>query len=277
MKLTLIPHGANQYRPHLIRRYGLIVLLLFVVGAQAGYNLTTSGSVLGVRAVISTDELLAETNVARKEAGVGVLQSNQQLNEAAFMKAKDMLRQQYWSHVAPDGTTPWQWLTKAGYNYASAGENLAKNFSSSDATMAAWMASPEHRENVLNPRYTEVGFAVADGVLNGKNTTLIVALYGQSASGMLAAAPQTTVSTQQTAIGPVARLDIAIKSMTPAALGSLFVLVTAALVALLAHLYRDKLPKRLRQSWYRHHGMLKGAGMLSLVIVMIVLYGGGQI
>jgi len=279
VKLTLVPHGANQYRPHLIRRYGLIVLLLFVVGVQAGYNFTMSGSVLGTKAAISTDDLLAETNKQREIAGVETLRVNTRLNEAAYLKAQDMLRQQYWAHVAPDGTTPWQWLTKAGYNYTSAGENLAKNFSSPGATMTAWMASPEHRENVLNARYSEVGFAVADGVLDGKPTTLIVALYGRTADASVAAAatPRTDTPASAGSMGILTRLDVAIQSMTPAALGSLFVLALAATVALLAHMYRGKLPKRLRQSWYRHHGLMKVGGMLSLVVVMVVLYSGGQI
>ena len=279
MKLTLVPHGANQYRPHLIRRYGLIVLLLFVVGAQAGYNFTTSGSVLGARAAISTDDLLTETNEQRELAGVEPLRTNELLNEAAYLKAQDMLRQQYWAHIAPDGTTPWQWLTKVGYNYASAGENLAKNFSSSGATMTAWMASPEHRENILNSRYSEVGFAVADGELNGKPATLIVALYGRTtdATAAAAAAPRTDTPPTVASAGLLTRIDIALQSMTPAALGSMVVLLLAALIALLAHMYRNKLPKHLRQSWYRHHGLMKVGGMLSLVVIMVVLYSGGQI
>lgn len=279
MKLTLVPHRANQYRPHLIRRYGLLVLLLVIIGAQGGYNFTTSGSVLGTKAAISTDALLDETNKQRQSQGVSALQMNDRLSEAAYMKAQDMLRQQYWAHVAPDGTTPWQWLTKVGYNYASAGENLAKNFSSSSATITAWMASLDHRENVLNTRFTEVGFGVADGILDGQHTTLIVALYGQSVGAVAApAVAQTEVPAGGTAdFGLLTRLAIALQSMTPAALGSLFMLLLAMLVALVAHVYRDKLPKRLKRSWYRHHGMVKSMGMLSLVIIIVVLYSGGQI
>lgn len=280
VKLTLVPHGANQYRPHLIRRYGLIVLLLFIVGAQAGYNFTTSGSVLGARAAISTEDLLSETNKQRERANVTPLRTNDRLSEAAYLKAQDMLRQQYWAHVAPDGTTPWQWLTKTGYNYTSAGENLAKNFSSSSATMTAWMASPEHRENVLSSRYSEVGFAVADGMLNGKPTTLIVALYGRTADAAataVAAAPRTDAPAPAIAAGLLTKADIAFQSMTPAALGSLFIIGLAVIVSLVAHMYRNKLPKKLRQSWYRHHGLMKVGGMLSLVVIMVVLYSGGQI
>jgi len=51
----------------------------------------------------------------------------------------------------------------------------------------------------------------------------------------------------------------------------------AAGVALAAHAYRRKLPKTLRQSWYRHHGLYKAAGMMSLGVMVIFLSGGGQI
>lgn len=278
-KLTFVPHGANQYRPHLIRRYGLIVLLLLVIGAQAGYNFSTSGSVLGAGASVTAADLLANTNEERANNGIKPLKVNSKLSDAAYMKAQDMLRQQYWAHVAPDGTTPWQWLAKVGYNYASAGENLARNFTSSDAAVTAWMASPEHRKNILGAQYSEVGFATIEGVLDGKSTTLIVALYGQSAGTAVIAGAnmQAETAAASRTIGLLTRLDIALQSMTPAAIGSIFAMLAAAFVALLAHIYRGKMPKHLRQSWYRHHGIMKVGGMVSVVIIVVVLYSGGQI
>lgn len=276
-----IPHAANQYRPHLIRRYGLIVLLVLVAGIQAGYNVSATGSVLGIKTPITTPELLADTNKERGNSGLRPLKMNARLTEAAQLKARDMVRQQYWAHVAPDGTTPWLWLAKAGYSYASAGENLAKNFTSSEATVTAWMASPEHRDNILSTQYDEVGFAVIDGVLNDKPTTLIVALYGQPTDAAAVAGAQTSsrqeVAATDGTIGIMTRLAIGLESMTPAALGSIFLMLVAVIVAFLAHGYRNKLPKQLRESWYRHHGIMKVGGMVSLVVIVIVLYGGGQI
>jgi hypothetical protein len=274
-KLTFVPHKANQFRPHLIRRYGLIVLLLLVIGLQAGYNFTTTGSVLGVETAISTGRLLTETNHEREMRGLPPLAADDQLNKAAFLKAKDMFTHQYWAHVAPNGTTPWQWLAKVNYNYASAGENLAKNFASSDATMAAWMASSEHKANILNADYREVGFAVADGMLDGEPTTIVVALYGQPARAVTAAAQTEAPASHD--LGLATRAQIAWESLTPAAIAALIMVVVASVVALGAHFYRSKLPKKMQVSWYRHHGLLKVGGMLSLVMVMLFLYGGGQI
>src|SRR5690606_39542643 len=66
------------------------------------------------------------------------------------------------------GTKPWHWLIEAEYGYTKAGENLAKNFYTAEAVTAAWMDSPDHRKNILEPDYTEVGFAVVSGELKGE-------------------------------------------------------------------------------------------------------------
>lgn len=172
VKLALVPHRANQFRPHLIRRGGIVVVLLLVAVAFCGSNWSASGSVLGVKVPITPTALLNDTNSQRHQHNEPGLSYNTSLAKAAYLKAQDMFAHQYWAHVSPDGVTPWHWFSKAGYDYAYAGENLAKNFPSADATVAAWMASPKHRENILSQNYTDVGFAVMDGRLNGKNTTL---------------------------------------------------------------------------------------------------------
>lgn len=281
LKLTFVPHKANQYRPHLVRRYGLSAVIVLAFGMLAGHNIATSGSVLGVREPISTQDLLADTNRQRKDNDLPPLVQNTKLTRAAFLKGQDMLKQQYWAHTAPDGTTPWQWLGQVGYSYSYAGENLAKNFASADATTAAWMASSEHRSNILDNHYTQVGFAVVSGKLNNKPTSLVVALYGApEAETAVAGVTHQSVEEAATAGGalsPVARFGIALQSITPAVLGSFILLLIAVIVALAAHFYRKKLPKHLRQSWYRHHGLYKAVGMTSLVLILITLYSGGQI
>jgi len=93
-------------------------------------------------------------------------------------KAQDMFAKNYWAHTAPDGTTGWSFISAAGYNYTAAGENLAKGFYTSSAVIDGWMASPTHKENVLSPQYKDAGYAVVDGVLQGDEVTLVVALYG---------------------------------------------------------------------------------------------------
>ena len=103
--------------------------------------------------------------------GLGTLSYSATLSHAAQAKAEDMVRQNYWSHVAPDGTTPWSYFQQSDYDYVSAGENLAYGFTTSEQVITAWMNSPEHRDNVLGT-YSEVGFGFVNGedYQNGKNT-----------------------------------------------------------------------------------------------------------
>lgn len=282
VKLTFVPHNANQYRPHLVRAHGLAIVVVLVVILQISHGLFGSGNVLGATQPIAASDLLADTNAERAKNNLKPLSLDPQLSKAAFLKAQDMFKQQYWAHTAPDGTTPWHWFGAVGYDYDYAGENLARNFGSAAAVMAAWMASPEHEANILNTHYTQLGFAVVDGTYNNQPETLVVALYGKPVSNASAGLATTnavtpTAASEGHAISFWTRLVMAAKSFTPAALLGLIVLTIASIVAAAAHLYRERLPKKLRQTHYRHHGAYKTAGLISLAVTIISLYGSGQI
>lgn len=279
-KLAFLPHVSNQFRPHLVRSYGILVIL-GVVGAVfiASNPSLTQSEVLGTEANVTSQQLLDDTNSERAKANLAPLQNNEVLATAAFMKAKDMFANQYWAHTSPSGATPWQWFSEAGYNYAYAGENLAKNFKTAGAAVTAWMGSPTHRENILNANYSEVGFAVADGVLEGKHAKLIVALYAKPSAAAVAGAatPQTVAPAGPSSLSPLTRFGVALQTMTPAMLGSVILLMFAAIVALLTHTYRHQLPKPIRMSWRYHHGLYKGVGLMTIAVVLVAMYSGGQI
>lgn len=267
-----MPHKANQYRPHLVRRYGLTAVMIAVVGMQIGYNVSVAGNVLGEQtASLTAQHLLDATNKERIADGKSLLKRNEQLSRAASLKAQDMLQKQYWAHSAPDGVTPWKWFQDIGYQYSLAGENLARDFKSAGETVSAWMASPQHKANVLGA-YSDVGFAIASGKLEGKDATIIVALYGSPVGAM----PVVQTSSSQP-LSLIGQLGVMVQTLSPAVLGSLVITIIAALVALLAHVYRMRLPKSLRDSWYRHHGLLKAGGLLGVSLLILVLQTGGQI
>ncbi len=280
IKLALVPHRDNDYQPHLVRRYGLLAVLLIVAGIQVLYNLSPMGAVLSENADVSRSALIDETNRARAQFGAPELMLNQKLNDAAQRKAADMFSRQYWSHDAPDGTKPWKWLADVGYSFSKAGENLAKNFYTAEATVAAWMNSPSHRDNLLEPDYTEAGFAVATGELEGKKTTVVVALYGRPAEvGMASIMPETIVAgARGESLSILARIGIGMQSITPAALGSIVLLTILMMVAFMAHLYRDYIPASPHHPRHRHnHGVIKVGLIFVVMIGIILLYGGGQI
>lgn len=136
-------------------------------------------NVLGYATDMSISTLLSDTNTQRQSNSLAGLSLNEQLDQAAQAKANDMATRDYWSHNTPDGATPWTFIINAGYQYQTAGENLAYGFDTSDATVTAWMNSPEHRDNILNNTYTDVGFGVANAA-NYQGTgpeTVVVAMY----------------------------------------------------------------------------------------------------
>lgn len=278
VKLAVVPHKANQYRPHLVRRYGLAVVAIVIAAMQVGYGFALTGNVLGDTTTITTAGLLDDTNDERSKQDMSPLALNKKLSQAAALKVQDMFDRQYWAHAAPDGTMPWAWVTKAGYEYSYAGENLAKNFRSADAAVAAWMNSPGHRANILNKHYTDVGFAMKNGILAGERATIIVALYGAPVQPDAVAGLAETMSPpvgQSTNL--VARLGVAIQALSPSMIGALAVLLIVAFVAVAAHAYRSKLPRGLRESWYRHHGLAKASGALVVCLIILVFYGTGQV
>lgn len=288
LKHALVPHKGNHYRPHLVRLQGITAVLVVAVVMQLAYGFATSGrlEVLGRVSNISVGALVDGTNEQRVAASLPSLKMNDALTTAAFAKAKDMFANNYWAHVSPSGVTPWQWVADAGYNYNVAGENLAKNYPTASATMDAWMASPTHRANILNGKYQDVGFAVVDGMLDGRNATLIVAYYGTPATVAAVEGVSDDASTPQNVYAapvengvgnPLTYFGTAIQSMSPATLGSLALLALVASVAVAAHHYRKKLPVAWRRTWKLHHGMYTFAGTVGLALVIVLATGGGQI
>ena len=85
-----------------------------------------------------------------------------------------MFAKDYWAHNSPTGETPWSFISAAGYHYSAAAKNLAMDFTTSEYVVDGWMNSPEHRTNLLNTTYTDVGIAVMNGILTGEQTTLVV-------------------------------------------------------------------------------------------------------
>jgi len=103
------------------------------------------------------------------------------LTQAAQAKANDMAAKGYFAHTSPEGIDPWFWFQQVGYKFTYAGENLAIDFSDSDAVNTAWMNSPTHRANLLDQHFTEIGIATAEGMYQGHMTTFVVEEFGAPA------------------------------------------------------------------------------------------------
>lgn len=162
------------------------------------------GSILGYSSEITTTSVITDTNAERNERGLSTLTENATLSAAARAKAADMFAEQYWAHTSPGGKQPWDFMREAEYRYTSAGENLARDFMLTADMMDAWMNSPTHRANIVNPNYREIGVAVVNGTLEGVETTLVVQMFGRPQAEF----PSVTQAAAQVEVSPV--------SITPA-------------------------------------------------------------
>jgi hypothetical protein len=192
-----VPHERNNFRATAVKLHTLAVYLLIIVSLSFVTTVSDETSnVLGYATDITISKLYELTNAQRQANGLAPLEYNEQLSQAAALKASDMISRNYWAHYGPDGTTPWSFILTSGYQYEYAGENLAKNFMFSDGVVNAWMDSPTHRDNILRSEYTQIGFAIQNGVLNGEETTLVVQMFGTPLAGTAVIPPTESAAAQ---------------------------------------------------------------------------------
>jgi len=117
---------------------------------------------------ITPENIIDQVNKERVTRDLAPLETNEQLENAAYNKSIDMITRNYFEHYA-HGLTPWSFIIAQGYDYTVAGENLAMGFDSSEGVVNAWMNSPAHRANILNPEFEEIGVGVVKGEYTENN------------------------------------------------------------------------------------------------------------
>jgi uncharacterized protein YkwD len=83
------------------------------------------------------------------------------LGQAALAHSLDMATRGYFDHTAPDGTTPASRATHAGYAWRAVGENSASGVPTPEEAVAGWLHSPGHCQNLMDPRFTDMGVSYA--------------------------------------------------------------------------------------------------------------------
>lgn len=149
-----------------------VLILAVIISPVLRNNISESLSAIYASVLVNL------TNQNRALAHVDELKVSPVLEKAAQMKADDMAKRGYFSHNTPEGQTPWYWFALAGYKYKVAGENLAVNFENSEDVETAWMNSPGHFMNIMNPKYTEIGIATSTGTYKGRPAVFVVELFG---------------------------------------------------------------------------------------------------
>lgn len=128
-------------------------------------------------------KIIDATNIERAKNKLKPLKEKNLLNSSALFKAYDMNTGQYFEHVSPSGTTITDLANQFGYEYITIGENLAMgNFQTEDEIVTAWINSPGHRANILNPKYTEIGVGLIPGTWQGKQVWYAVQHFGKPLS-----------------------------------------------------------------------------------------------
>ena len=154
--------------------------------SAAASSATASANPSAQSAAVS--QTLRAVNSQRKARGLRPLRWNSRLGTAAKRMASDMRRRHYLSHVTPNGKDLRDRLASTGYlrgknKFAPAGEDIGwgeDELGTPEAMVLAWLKSPEHRRNLLEPRFTELGIGVVKGspIAGESSGAIFVADFG---------------------------------------------------------------------------------------------------
>jgi uncharacterized protein YkwD len=138
-------------------------------GGTATYNLgNTSQGVIDLCMSEDDKQMLTQVNNARSQPrdcgsesypATAALGWHCTLEDVAFAHSQDMGDYNFFSHTGSDGLMVGDRVTNAGYDWSSVGENIAAGYQTIDSVMAAWLESPGHCANIMEPGYSELGAA----------------------------------------------------------------------------------------------------------------------
>lgn len=120
------------------------------------------------------------TNKEREKENLPLLEKSSPLSYLAYLRAKTVLENNDFTHALETNNPSMIDLAKKiGYRYTFLAENLAKDFNNAENIITRWMLSGKHRENILSDKYKEIGVAVVKGEFEGKETIVVVQVFGK--------------------------------------------------------------------------------------------------
>lgn len=271
----------------------LLIGLSIHTGSMATYLKNPLGRVLSYETSQNSSDLMADTNYQREAVGSPDLSLNSRLSQAAQAKAQDMALRNYWSHNTPDGKEPWTFVSATGYQYSKLGENLATGFNDEQSVIKAWMASPPHRENLIDPSYTEVGFGFSNApnytAVGGGQMTIVVAYYGRPISEV--ALPPSTVITSsapssdnnvfaKTLAASTSRSQLAFSKTSPTNWGYIAILLSiGGLVVLIVrkHIKSIKISLKRSEKFIWRHPLVDLLVLLVIGLLFVMIQTAGYI
>jgi len=175
------PHPGNGHHPRLLHHrhlFSMGAMLLTMKAATIVAPILLPGAVTQA-SVITPQNIVMLTNVTRHDTHIPELLENTTLDQAAQQKADDMVANNYFGHESPSGQTAMDLILASGYPARIAAENLAVRYTEAEDVEAGWLLSPTHRENIVNPEYTDIGVGVSKGPYKGTPAMFVVQLFGR--------------------------------------------------------------------------------------------------
>jgi uncharacterized protein YkwD len=155
------------------------ILALLCVAALAGFGAAARPAHASLNA-----RVLAQLNVTRTAHGLAPLRPSPRLATAAKAHSSEMVTAGYFSHNSFDGSVFWKRIRRY-FGAGAVGENLlwAEPAVGARRAVAMWMASPEHRANILDPDWRLIGVsavhaAAAPGYFGGRSVTVVTTDFG---------------------------------------------------------------------------------------------------
>jgi uncharacterized protein YkwD len=103
--------------------------------------------------------MLDSINTLRSAKGVQPLAFNAALNAAALTHSRDMSVQNRPWHFGSDASSPLSRVQRVGYSGQLLGETISETYQTELETLSAWMAQPDTRAVIMDPRGREIGFS----------------------------------------------------------------------------------------------------------------------
>lgn len=216
LKEFFLPTEHNGHVPIGLSPRAMAAYLCFIILIVAAprYAVWSQLATLAKPALYTSGDVIQLVNDSRRAARLVPLAENSKLALAAEEKVADMFRQQYFAHTSPDGRRPWSFFAAQGYRYLAAGENLAVDFLTAAEAEQAFLASPTHRANILNPAYTEIGVGVGQGEYRGRPSIMIAQYFGRPAAMTTETKPVPGKTSAKT-IAPKKALEPAVAQTVP--------------------------------------------------------------
>jgi uncharacterized protein YkwD len=145
---------------------------MLVTGSPASASTcpNTDLQVTGLSQPGMEDSIACLINEERTAYGIPPVRPNDDLRQAALSHSTEMVNQGYFEHTSPAGVTFVDRIEATGYTRGTTawevGENLVwgnGQLSTPQSLVTSWMNSPPHRENLLRPRFQEIGIAAVVG------------------------------------------------------------------------------------------------------------------